>query len=326
VENRTTINVLGSQIAVIPGPIDWFTKSLTEFNYFGIYVLWNKVTTKCYVGSSQEIGGRVKGHYKDLCNQVHHSVKLQRSWNIHGAQNFEFHVLEYSNEDLRIEVETGWITRLDSYKNGYNMTPRADVIVAHTPEMRRASSERLDRLREEGKLYTEVWREKTLKNLEERNKSDKQKQAVVASWTDERKAEQAKKNVEHNRSEQMRAIASQNGKRMYDTPEHKAEMVERNKSEEHRASVRSSWNTDRKSVQGGILRQLHLDGKIDYKKCIETRKLNETEEVRQRRSGAQKGKVPSQEKRNKISNSLRLYHKNLREQRNLLAEALLSSN
>ena len=47
----------------------------------GIYLISNSKNGKVYVGSSKNIEKRKKQHFKDLENNTHHSVKLQRSYN-----------------------------------------------------------------------------------------------------------------------------------------------------------------------------------------------------------------------------------------------------
>ena len=50
----------------------------------GIYKIQNKNTGKCYVGSAVNIDRRKKKHFLELRNGIHHSLKLQRSYNKHG--------------------------------------------------------------------------------------------------------------------------------------------------------------------------------------------------------------------------------------------------
>ena len=50
----------------------------------GIYIIKNAKTKKVYVGSSIDITSRVRNHIKDLNRGIHHSMKLQRSFNKHG--------------------------------------------------------------------------------------------------------------------------------------------------------------------------------------------------------------------------------------------------
>lgn len=60
----------------------------------GIYMIKNKINKKKYYGSAKDITKRWKRHINDLNKNQHQNIKLQRSWNKYGSDNFEFIVLE----------------------------------------------------------------------------------------------------------------------------------------------------------------------------------------------------------------------------------------
>lgn len=92
----------------------------------GIYKIINKKTGKCYVGSACNLKKRLRNHRSSLERNIHHSKKLQRSWNIHGETAFDFLALEQvENKEHLIIREQHWINWFDSYDNGYNATPTA---------------------------------------------------------------------------------------------------------------------------------------------------------------------------------------------------------
>jgi group I intron endonuclease len=95
-----------------------------------VYAIKNKVTGKMYVGSSRQKGNnRWKAHLKSLKIGNHHSDKLQRSWNKHGEENFEYIILEQINEnDDQFEREQIWIDKYNSFHKGYNAAPTATKI------------------------------------------------------------------------------------------------------------------------------------------------------------------------------------------------------
>ena len=93
----------------------------------GVYAIKNHNTGKVYVGSSIDLARRERVHFRDLKKGVHKSVKLQHSWNKHGAEAFEFTVLEATTADetaLRA-AEQVWINRMNSVCDGYNVNPIA---------------------------------------------------------------------------------------------------------------------------------------------------------------------------------------------------------
>lgn len=60
----------------------------------GIYEILNLVNGKRYIGSAIDFGRRWKEHLRQLKAGKHHSRHLQRSWDKHGADAFEFRVLD----------------------------------------------------------------------------------------------------------------------------------------------------------------------------------------------------------------------------------------
>lgn len=91
-----------------------------------IYAIVNRVTGKSYVGSAINPRRRWTEHRKALRGGRHHSVKLQRSWNIHGETAFEFVILEaVLLLEALVEREQFWIEKRNAYRSGYNAAPRA---------------------------------------------------------------------------------------------------------------------------------------------------------------------------------------------------------
>lgn len=91
----------------------------------GVYVIANKNTGKCYVGSSVNIERRWKRHDYELRNSRHHSEKLQNSYLKHGAQAFCYSIVEFCDKDMLTEVEQAWLDRLCAHADGYNVCPNA---------------------------------------------------------------------------------------------------------------------------------------------------------------------------------------------------------
>jgi group I intron endonuclease len=252
-----TIQVLNQDVEVRIGPSDFHYKTLSKFKRCGVYIVWNKISKKGYVGSSYNIGGRFKSHFDALQGGLHNR-KLQRSWDKHGGSAFEYHILELCCEEEQFDIEDQWIQRLDSYENGYNCTPSAHIVsvwteerlqwlterskkwhaegILGTPEMREATSIRMLKMHSEFPelIYNEKWKENTNKALLERNSSQKQKDAVVASWTEERKEKQRKLTAEHNRTPEMIQVVTARIQAINADPEFKKKTIERNKSEEMR--------------------------------------------------------------------------------------------
>lgn len=91
----------------------------------GIYEIRNRLTGKVYIGQSQDIESRWRGHLRTLRNGKHKNLKLLRSFNMHGETAFEFTVLEICHISILNAREQFWMDAKDSYRNGYNARPLA---------------------------------------------------------------------------------------------------------------------------------------------------------------------------------------------------------
>lgn len=87
----------------------------------GIYCITNKLTKKCYVGSSINIYNRLMTHRSYLRSNIHANNHLQNSFNKHRENSFTFSVLELCKKDGLVSREQHWV----SIKGHYNI--RKDV-------------------------------------------------------------------------------------------------------------------------------------------------------------------------------------------------------
>lgn len=79
----------------------------------------NLVTENCYIGSTVNFYGRKYTHFDALRKGRHTNKHLQSSFNKHGAQNFEFIILEQVGDKTKlIEREQHY---LDELKPKYNI-------------------------------------------------------------------------------------------------------------------------------------------------------------------------------------------------------------
>jgi len=84
----------------------------------GIYEIKNKVTGKCYVGSSKQIEKRWQQHLLALRKGTHHSILLQRAWNKYGEECFAFEVREECQEGDLLEKEQQYLNNKPEYNIG----------------------------------------------------------------------------------------------------------------------------------------------------------------------------------------------------------------
>lgn len=90
-------------------------------NTSGIYALYVKEYPEtCYVGCSINIHNRFQEHLTKLIYNKHTKYKLQGVYNLYN--NLQIKLLEEAPHSLLLSREEFWITELDSYNKGYNLT------------------------------------------------------------------------------------------------------------------------------------------------------------------------------------------------------------
>mgnify|MGYP003435005267 CR=1 FL=1 len=87
-------------------------------NNSGIYKIKCTVTGQIYIGSSGDLKRREKDHFKSLINQKHRNIKLQRSFNKYGLDNFVFSVIEFVVDTNKlINKEQFYVDTFNPYFN-----------------------------------------------------------------------------------------------------------------------------------------------------------------------------------------------------------------
>lgn len=111
-----------------------------------IYIILNKINGKFYLGSTKNLHKRKLKHFRDLKNQKHHSVYLQRSYDKYGIDNFEFIIVETCFNYLQREQEL--LNQID-FNNSYNIskTSSGGNLIYNHPEKDRLIKEATERLR-----------------------------------------------------------------------------------------------------------------------------------------------------------------------------------
>lgn len=82
-----------------------------------IYFIKNLKNSKIYIGSTKNFKKRKNTHTRQLKNNKHHCVYLQRSYNKYGQENFIFGILEECNEKELFDKEQEWIDLLEPEYN-----------------------------------------------------------------------------------------------------------------------------------------------------------------------------------------------------------------
>lgn len=90
------------------------------------------MSNKSYIGATTNYKYRINQHKKALASGKHHSVKLQRAYDLYGKDSFAFRVIDSgdSGELKSTELEQFWIDHFNSYYDGYNARKDATWIPA----------------------------------------------------------------------------------------------------------------------------------------------------------------------------------------------------
>ncbi len=91
----------------------------TEFpSGCGVYAIINKITKRCYVGSSAYMCDRVFSHMSKLKNKKHPSWRMQYDFDKYGEKSFTFKVLRRCQQRFLMDRERDFHTKMKpSYCN-----------------------------------------------------------------------------------------------------------------------------------------------------------------------------------------------------------------
>lgn len=149
----------------------------------GIYAIIHTPTGRRYVGQSVRIKVRFREHRKALQGNKHYNAKLQRAWNVYGAIEFQFVVLEECVADNLTEREQFYIDQ-EAY---FNLSLCAESPMrgkTHTEETRAKMSkawETRDRHQNKGLACTEESKAKISATLKGRPLSEATKAKMSAA-------------------------------------------------------------------------------------------------------------------------------------------------
>lgn len=102
----------------------------------GIYQIRNKVNSKVYIGSSNNIKRRWQKHKALLRHNRHQNSHLQAAWNKYGEDNFVFSIVELCSIDSLLDREQYFINTINPE---YNQTLIAGKVEMTTDRRRKLS-------------------------------------------------------------------------------------------------------------------------------------------------------------------------------------------
>lgn len=119
----------------------------------GIYCIINQVNDKKYVGQSRDIERRFREHMTD---DIKLKTELGEAIRTYGKNNFYFTILQECELNELNELERYWIQKLDTYSNGYNMTPGGTDQVIDYNTIRAIPIKNVKESWEQGKCIKEI--------------------------------------------------------------------------------------------------------------------------------------------------------------------------
>ena len=88
-------------------------------NISGVYKIQSiAIPERVYIGSSKNMYKREEVHFRQLRNNKHHSVKLQRHFNKYGEEDLKFVDLMECDKDVLLRKEQCYINIFQPYFNG----------------------------------------------------------------------------------------------------------------------------------------------------------------------------------------------------------------
>jgi len=89
----------------------------------GIYLIFNKISGKFYIGSAVNIYQRWATHRSDLNKHKHDNQHLQNAWNKYGITEFQFTILEIVDDPKQLLTKEQWyLDQISSNTTGvYNI-------------------------------------------------------------------------------------------------------------------------------------------------------------------------------------------------------------
>ena len=100
----------------------------------GVYCIKNLVNGKKYIGSSINVFKRKNRHFSELKNLKHKNIKLQRSFNKHGRDNFIFYVIELVEDKNNLIIREQYYINKEKPEYNINLIANSSLGVKRSEE------------------------------------------------------------------------------------------------------------------------------------------------------------------------------------------------
>lgn len=203
----------------------------------GIYGICNTVNGKWYIGQSIDIEKRKYNHFFKLRRGDHFNPHFQRAFIQCGEDNFEFHILEETSEDMLDVRERAWINYYQSFnmQYGYNLNKGGHQNHHHSKKTcQKISDKQMGRISTmKGKKrppFSEEWKKNMSISHKGKSFSDETRKNMSIARTGEKHSEEWNRNISE----------SHKGKKL--SEEHKKNLSEAKKGKPWSNTRRISQN------------------------------------------------------------------------------------
>lgn len=213
------------------------------YRTIGIYRITNLVTGKSYIGQTRvDFGDRRDSHFSLLNTGKHYNKNMQADWDIYGAENFEFAVIEFvDNPNLLNDLEIQYVDIYTAKGLCYNQNPGGTGKGKHLTEEAKRKIGDKNKVNMTGRKPSEETRCKM---------SDSQKKRV---FTDEEKQQIA---------ERMRTVNI--GKRRSDETKELLRKINQENPPSAKLTPDDVREIRRKSSEGVSTKDLSIEYKVSY--------------------------------------------------------------
>lgn len=191
-----------------------------------LYIITNRINNRKYIGITVDFQKRSKRHLRELRENRHHSIFLQRAFNKYGEENFDFEILfDDLSKDKAEWLEEFYLN--EHYNNVYNVSKKSSGgdLISYHPE--------LDKIKKKHSENGNAWWD-SLTEEEKKAHGDKSRGENNGMYGRKHKEESKKKMSENSKgwspSEETRKRMSLAQKKRYENnPEFKSFLSEVNK-------------------------------------------------------------------------------------------------
>lgn len=210
----------------------------------GVYVIRNKLNDKRYVGSTSRMGIQQRWwvHKNDLKKGRHHSIRLQRSWNKHGPDVFEWLVIEKCEPAECVSREQVWIDTFDSSnpKRGYNISPTAGSRLGAVTSEETKQKQRLAKLGKKLGPRSEIHKQRLREAFKNRVVTENQKNRLREIGRIAAEANRGRKVTDDVREKMRVAAREREARRRAARPPKEIKPAYNFRRPEHREKIRQS--------------------------------------------------------------------------------------